>query len=66
MLAICEIDGGNLHNAIPREARALCAVPMKDKEPVRIDMNVYTAEIENEFSVTEPNLRTELAFPFPF
>jgi dipeptidase D len=57
---LCEIDGGNLHNAIPREARALCAVPMKHKEDVRIDMNIYTAEIENEFSVTEPNLRTEL------
>ncbi len=58
---LCKIDGGNLHNAIPREATALCAVPMKDKEPVRIDMNIYTAEIENEFSVTEPNLRTELS-----
>jgi dipeptidase D len=33
---------------------------MKHKEDVRIDMNIYTAEIENEFSVTEPNLRTEL------
>ena len=58
---LCQIDGGNLHNAIPREACALCAVPMKDKENVRIDMNVYTAEIENEFCVTEPNLRTELS-----
>ena len=64
-LYVCEIDGGNLHNAIPREARALCAVPMKHKEDVRIDMNVYTAEIENEFSVTEPNLRTELGSESP-
>ena len=64
-LYLCEIDGGNLHNAIPREARALCAVPMKHKEDVRIDMNVYTAEIENEFSVTEPNLRTELGSESP-
>lgn len=58
---LCQISGGNLHNAIPREASALCAVPMKYKEPVRIDMNIFTAEIENEFSVTEPNLRTELS-----
>ena len=64
-LYLCEIDGGNLHNAIPREARALCAVPMKHKEDVRIDMNVYTAEIENEFSVAEPNLRTELGSESP-
>ena len=62
---LCHIDGGNLHNAIPREAHALCAVPMKDKENVRIDMNVYTAEIENEYSVTEPNLRTELSSETP-
>ena len=61
----CRIDGGNLHNAIPREAHALCAVPMKHKEDVRIDMNIYTAEIENEFSVTEPNLRTELGSETP-
>ncbi len=64
-LYLCEIVGGNLHNAIPREARALCAVPMKHKEDVRIEMNVYTAEIENEFSVTEPNLRTELGSESP-
>ena len=64
-LYLCEIDGGNLHNAIPREARALCAVPMKHKEDVRIDMNIYTAEIENEFSVTEPNLRTGLGSESP-
>ena len=64
-LYLCQIDGGNLHNAIPREAHAICAVPMKHKEDVRIDMNIYTAEIENEFSVTEPNLRTELSSESP-
>lgn len=57
---LAEIDGGNLHNAIPREAHALCAVPMKDKESVRVDLNVYLSEIENEFSVTEPYLNMEL------
>ena len=62
---LCEIDGGNLHNAIPREARALCAVPMKDKESVRVDLNIYTAEIEKEFAVTEPNLKTELSSEAP-
>lgn len=64
-LYLCEIDGGNLHNAIPREAHALCAVPMKDKESVRVDLNIYTAELENEFSVTEPNLQTELSSESP-
>lgn len=59
-LHLAEIDGGNLHNAIPREASAVCAVPMKDKEAVRVALNIFLAEVENEFAVTEPNLTMEL------
>ena len=59
-LHIADIKGGNLHNAIPREAHAVCTVPMKDKEAVRVALNVFLAEVENEFSVTEPNLTMEL------
>lgn len=59
-LRLCFIDGGNLHNAIPREASAVCAVPMKDKESVRVDLNVFLADVENEYAVTEPNLTMEL------
>lgn len=58
---LCQIDGGNLHNAIPREAYALCAVPMKDKESVRVDLNIYAAEVENELAATEPNVCMELS-----
>lgn len=64
-LYLCEIDGGNLHNAIPREAHAVCAVPMKDKESVRVDLNIYLSEVENEFAVTEPNLVMELESESP-
>ena len=64
-LRLCEIDGGNLHNAIPREAHAVCAVPMKEKESVRVDLNVYLSEVENEFAVTEPNLVMELESESP-
>lgn len=64
-LRLCEIDGGNLHNAIPREAHAVCTVPMKDKESVRVDLNVYLSEVENEFAVTEPNLVMELESESP-
>lgn len=59
-LRLCMIDGGNLHNAIPREASALCAVPMAEKESVRVDLNIFLAEVENEYAVTEPNLTMEL------
>lgn len=56
-LYLCEIHGGNLRNAIPREAHAICAIPMADKENVRIDLNVFAAEVENEYSVTEPDIK---------
>lgn len=59
-LRLNEIDGGNLHNAIPRESSAVCAVPMKDKESVCVALNVFLAEVENEYAVTEPNLTMEL------
>lgn len=59
-LRLAEIDGGNLHNAIPREAYAVCAVPMKDKESVRVDLNVFLADVEKEFAKTEPSLAVEL------
>lgn len=57
---LLDIDGGNLHNAIPREARALCAIPMEFKEAVRVDWNIFAAEIEEEFAVTEKNMKFKL------
>lgn len=55
-LRLSDIEGGNLHNAIPREAYAVCAVPMADKEALRVDLNVFLSDVENEFAATEPNL----------
>lgn len=40
VMYIADIDGGNLHNAIPREARATIAVKTKDKEKVRVQINL--------------------------
>ncbi len=59
-LRLCEIDGGNLHNAIAREASAVCAVPMPEKESVRVELNIFQAEVEGEYSVTEPTLHMDL------
>lgn len=55
-LYLCDIQAGGLHNAIPREATALCAVPMKDKERVRVDWNLFSADVEEEYSVTEKSM----------
>jgi dipeptidase D len=54
---LCDIQAGGLHNAIPREAHAVCAVPMDDKEAIRVALNMFAAEVEEEYRVTEPNLK---------
>ncbi|MBR4312524.1 MAG: beta-Ala-His dipeptidase, partial [Bacteroidaceae bacterium] len=51
------IEGGNKHNAIPREAMAVCAVPKKDKENVRVDFNIFAAEVEAEYAAVESKAR---------
>ena len=62
---ICEVNGGNLRNAIPREAYAICAVPHDAKEPVRVDLNIVIADIENEFAVSEPDVKLTLQSETP-
>ncbi len=57
---IGEIRGGSLRNAIAREAYALCAVPRKFKESVRVDWNIFIAEVEEEWLVAEPNMHFTL------
>ena len=55
-LRLVDIQAGGLHNAIPREAWCLCAVPAKDKESITVDWNLYQANVEEEFSVTEKTM----------
>ena len=53
-LYLVDIQSGGLHNAIPREGFAVCAVPMADKEQIRVDLNLLAAAVEEEYSRTEP------------
>lgn len=53
---LISIDGGNLHNAIPRHAEAVIAVPESVKHEVRADFNVFAADVQNEYHATEPNM----------
>ena len=57
---LCDINGGSLHNAIPRDASAVFAVQSADKESVRVDFNIFAAEVRDEYSVTEPDMRLVL------
>lgn len=52
-LRLCSIDGGNLHNAIPRDATAIIAIPMADRENIRVDFNLFAADIQAEYHATE-------------
>lgn len=53
---VSEIHGGSLRNAIPRESKAIVALPSLDREKV-VEMLVKTAaEIKAEFSTMEPGL----------
>lgn len=56
-LCLCEIDGGNLRNAIAREACAVVALPDADKHALRTDLNVFAAEVQAEYSVADPGLQ---------
>lgn len=59
-VALVEIDGGNLRNAIPRAAHAIFGVDTSRKEDVRVAFNIFVAEIENEYAGIEPNIHFEL------
>ncbi|MCD8263692.1 MAG: aminoacyl-histidine dipeptidase [Tannerellaceae bacterium] len=54
---LCEIDGGNLRNAIAREAHAVIGIRPADKEQVRVLLNNFTADIENELKHVDPNVQ---------
>ena len=57
---LCEIDGGNLRNAIAREAHAVIAIPEADKHALRTDLNVFAAQAEAEYTVADPDLQFTL------
>ncbi len=59
-LRLVSLEGGNLHNAIPREANAVASVPFNEKENVRIIFNRVVAEIEQEIRKTEKQARFAL------
>ena len=57
---LSSINGGNLRNAIAREAEAVLCVPMSYKEQIRIEWNHYVAQMENVFGEVEKEMRLDL------
>ncbi len=56
-LRLHNFDGGNLRNAIPREAVALCSVPFSEKENIRVLFNHYLNDLETEIGDVEPHMK---------
>lgn len=54
---LATIDGGNLHNAIAREASAVIGIPVKDKDPVVAMLNTFIADVQDELNVVDPNVQ---------
>ena len=54
---LSEIQGGNLHNAIAREAYAVIGTAAKNREAIRIMLNHFAADIENELKRVDPNVK---------
>ncbi len=50
-------NGGNLRNAIAREASAVVLIHNSQKESLIVEWNVFASEMEFEFERSEPNLR---------
>ena len=50
---LAQFDSGKLHNAIPRDGQFVIAVPNDVKENVKADWNVFAAQVEDEFHVTD-------------
>ncbi len=55
-LRLADIQAGGLHNAIPREAACVVAVPFAYKEQLRVDWNIYQANVEEEYHTTEKSM----------
>ena len=53
---LAQFHSGKLHNAIPRDGEFVIAVPNDLKENVRADWNVFAAEVEDEFHVTDTQM----------
>ena len=59
-LHLASFNSGKLHNAIPRDGVIVFAVPESEKETVRVDWNVFTANVEEEYHVSDTTMEFNL------
>ncbi len=59
-LRICDIEGGTVHNAIPRDAKAVICFDASKLNAAKKTLAEIEASFKNEFAKTEPHLKLEL------
>jgi dipeptidase D len=52
-LRLEKIDGGNAHNAIPREARATCTIPAQGTDALKRAVAEVTAQLKEELAASD-------------
>ena len=57
---LCFFQGGNLHNAIPREAHAVIGLKADQKERARVILNELAAAVEDELKRVDPGVKLEM------
>lgn len=60
-IAVSTFEGGNLRNAIPREAYAVFGIHTDHVEAMERALHKYVKEIQNEYKGVEPSMKLELA-----
>lgn len=55
-ITVCSIQGGNLRNAIPREAEAVFGIHSDHHEALKRHLKKYVDEIEGEYEGVEPSM----------
>jgi dipeptidase D len=59
-IKLAVFDGGNLRNAIAREAFAVFTVPNSKKDSVTADFERFSTDLKNEFEFNEPGLQLKI------
>ena len=60
-IAVSTFEGGNLRNAIPREAYAVFGIHTDHLEAMEKALHKYASEIKNEYKGVEPSMKLEIA-----
>ncbi|MCC6840359.1 MAG: aminoacyl-histidine dipeptidase [Flavobacteriales bacterium] len=60
-MRLASVDGGGLRNAIPRESKAVIALPVANEKACIEALKKLEADLKAEYRTTDPGLKVELA-----